>query len=111
MKVFAFDRDGTIDVSHGPVPLKWVRYLAHETEHKVFAIGNQRLKREAKIPGLKELGVMGRRRALRVLKENFSNAEAYIVVDDLDLLDMEEEGWTYFSPQEFVDDFANKLKD
>jgi len=60
MKVFSFDRDGTIDVNplspeHESIPLKWVQYLAHETEHEVWAHGNQKLKREAGIPGQHEL--------------------------------------------------------
>lgn len=55
MIVFAFDRDETVSVN-GPdirqaVPLEWIRYLAHETEHEVWAIGNQDLKEEADIPG------------------------------------------------------------
>lgn len=55
MFVFAFDRDETVSVN-GPetrraVPLGWIRYLAHKTEHEVWAIGNQDLKEEADIPG------------------------------------------------------------
>jgi len=49
MLVFAFDRDWTIDVNphprHDAVPLEWVRHLAHETPHAVYAIGNQTLGR------------------------------------------------------------------
>lgn len=109
MKVFAFDRDGTIEVNQGPVPLKWVKYLAHETEHKVYAIGNQRLKIEADIPGLQELGVYGRKHALRILKDLFPNAQEYIVVDDINLKDMEEEGWTYYPPQKFYRKFKKQF--
>ena len=51
MTVFAFDRDWTVDVNPHPnrqaVPLDWVRTLAHETAHPVYAIGNQDLADEA----------------------------------------------------------------
>ncbi len=56
MIVFAFDRDSTVDVNppddgSPAVPLEWVAYLAHETDHEVWATGNQRLAEEADIPG------------------------------------------------------------
>ena len=55
--VFAFDRDDAVTSSEktGPIPIEWVRYLAHETEHEVWAIGNQDLKAEADIPGIAEM--------------------------------------------------------
>jgi hypothetical protein len=47
MLVVAFDRDWTVEVNphpqHEAVPLAWVRHLAHETDHAVYAIGNQDL--------------------------------------------------------------------
>jgi hypothetical protein len=59
MMVFAFDRDWTVDVNphpqHEAVPLTWVRHLAHDTNHEVWAIGNQDLKDEADIPGIEAL--------------------------------------------------------
>lgn len=60
MIVFSFDRDSTVDVnpidsSQSVVPLDWIQYLAHETDHVVWAHGNQDLKREAVIPGKQEL--------------------------------------------------------
>jgi len=56
VNVFAFDRDSTVDVNppddgSRAVPLAWMRYLAHETEHAVWVTGNQRLVDEAEIPG------------------------------------------------------------
>ena len=55
MYLFSFDRDSTVAVQDDyPVPLipvEWVSYLAHETEHIVWAHGNQKLKEEADIPG------------------------------------------------------------
>ena len=45
--IFAFDRDWTVDVNPHPsrqaVPLDWVRTLAHETHHRVCAIGTDEL--------------------------------------------------------------------
>lgn len=59
MHVFAFDRDSTVDVNppagRDPVPLEWVRYLAHETEHEVWAHGSYKLTGEADIPGNPEI--------------------------------------------------------
>jgi len=59
MVVFAFDRDWTVDVNPHPrkeaVPLEWVRHLAHETDHPVYAIGNQALADEAAIPGVVDI--------------------------------------------------------
>ncbi|NIU04053.1 MAG: adaptin protein, partial [Gammaproteobacteria bacterium] len=45
MIVFAFDRDLTVDSSPhpGPIPLKWVRFLARKTACEVWAVGNQAL--------------------------------------------------------------------
>ena len=127
MIVFAFDRDWTVDVNPPPgdraaVPLEWVRHLAHETEHEVWAIGNQDLKAEADIPGIVELaeryydegierlGAQNdvgryefwplRRERLRMLAEVFPGATEYIVVDDLDLSDVE--GWSHYHAWEFV---------
>lgn len=56
MNVYAFDRDSTVDVNppddgSQAVPLAWVRHLAHETEHVVWATGNQTLATEADIRG------------------------------------------------------------
>jgi hypothetical protein len=60
MIVFSFDRDSTVDVnpiepSQTVVPLKWIQYLAHDTDNVVWAHGNQQLKEEAVIPGKREL--------------------------------------------------------
>ena len=68
MLVFAFDRDWTVDVNPNPnkeaVPLEWVRHLAHETEHAVYAIGNQLLADEAAIPGV--VDIVGDRKSTRL---------------------------------------------
>lgn len=126
MLVFAFDRDWTVDVNphpdHDAVPLEWVRHLAHETPHAVYAIGNQTLVEEAAIPGIvdivdrhpddSEQWLGGkqpdgryerfplRRERLALIADLHPAADGYIVVDDLDLSDVD--GWDHFHAWEFV---------
>ena len=109
MIVFAFDRDLTVDVNQGPVPLSLVRHLAHETDHEVWATGNQLLKAEAGIPGIEEMrerngmgpGKAGREKRLHILRQIFPDVAARIVVDDVDLSHVE--GWLWFSPETFME--------
>lgn len=126
MKVLAFDRDWTVDVNPHPnreaVPLEWVRYWAHATDHEVWAIGNQDLVEEAVIPGTVEsilrrdghTDVLGeqddygyyewwpeRDARLQILAELFPDAEEYIVVDDLDLSHVD--GWDHYHAWNFMD--------
>lgn len=126
MLVFAFDRDWTVDVNphphHEAVPLEWVRHIAHETGHAVYAIGNQDLAEEAAIPGV--VDIVGRhaddwdewlggkqpdgyyerfpdrRERLSLIADLHPDAEDYVVVDDLDLSDVE--GWDHYHAWEFV---------
>ncbi|GAA0529162.1 HEAT repeat domain-containing protein [Halorubrum aquaticum] len=126
MLVFAFDRDWTVDVNphprHDAVPLEWVRHLAHETPHAVYAIGNQTLTEEAAIPGV--VDVVGRhpddwdewlgdkqpdgryeqfplrRERLALIADLHPDANGYVVVDDLDLSDVDE--WDHYHAWEFV---------
>jgi hypothetical protein len=125
MFVLAFDRDWTVDVNPHPnreaVPLSWVRYWAHETDHEVWAIGNQDLVEEADIPGTVEcvrqrdgdISVLGeqdefgyyewwpeREERLNILFELFPDADQYIVVDDLDLSHVG--GWDHYHAWEFT---------
>jgi hypothetical protein len=126
MLVFAFDRDWTVDVNPHPnrkaVPLEWVRHLAHETDHAVYAIGNQALADEAAVPGVVDivgkhpddwatwLGEKGpdgryerfptRHERLALIAELHPDAERYVVVDDLDLRDVA--GWDHYHAWEFV---------
>ena len=55
--VFAFDRDDTVTSGSapGPIPTAWVKHLADETDHEVWATGNQKLTGEAGIPGTDDL--------------------------------------------------------
>jgi len=59
MHVYSFDRDGCIsvnpmNVSYPSIPLEWVQYLEHHTDHKVWVHGNQKLRYEAGISGKSE---------------------------------------------------------
>jgi hypothetical protein len=126
MFVFAFDRDWTVDVNphpqHDAVPLEWVRYIAHETEHRAYAIGNQMLAEEAAIPGV--VDIVGRhadewdqwlgekqsdgyyeqfptrRERLSLIADLHPDADGYVVVDDIDLSDVA--GWDHYHAWEFV---------
>jgi len=126
MLVFAFDRDWTVDVNphprHDAVPLEWVRHLAHETPHAVYAIGNQSLADEAAIPGV--VDVVGqhpddwdewlgdkqadgryeqfpqRRERLSLIADLHPDADGYVVVDDLDLSDVN--NWEHYHAWEFI---------
>jgi hypothetical protein len=125
MYVLAFDRDWTVDVNphprHDAVPLDWVQYWARETEHEVWAIGNQDLVEEAEILGTVEsirqrdgdIEALGeqdeygyyewwpdRDERLHILAELFPDASEYIVVDDLDLSYVD--GWTHYHAWDFL---------
>ncbi|ERH10173.1 MAG: hypothetical protein J07HX64_01944 [halophilic archaeon J07HX64] len=126
MQVFAFDRDFTVDVNPYPgreaVPLGWVRHLAHETGHAVYAIGNQDLAAEAAIPGV--VDIVGRhpddwdrwlgdkrpngryerfperRERLALIADLHPDADGYVVVDDIDLSDVD--GRDHYHAWDFV---------
>jgi len=116
--VFAFDRDHTVDVNQGPVPLEWIRKLARQEGNEVWATGNQALKEEAGILGTKETAKRlsedpsnwGRRQRVRRLEKLYPNVDRYVVVDDVDLSDLEKHGWKYYNPQEFVKEYSDRLK-
>jgi len=124
--VFGFDRDWTVDVNPHPdreaVPLEWVRHIAHETAHSVYAIGNQILAEEAAIPGV--VDIVGRHaddwadwlggkqpdgyyerfptrhERLALIADLHPDADGYIVVDDIDLSTVD--GWEHYHAWEFV---------
>lgn len=133
MTVFMFDRDRTVDVNpprdKDAVPLSWVKHLAHETNNKVFATGNQHLRKEALIPGMEEAKMIwedmrgypveyddagyadgfkpSRRNGLRMVKEIHPDENEFIVVDDIDLRDMAEEGIIHYYPWDFYKEVQN----
>jgi len=113
--VYCFDRDRTVDTSNGPVPVAHISELAEE--HPVWAIGNQRLKEEADIPGLREArarqaksegetadhaGHHDRKDRLLLIESMFPDAGRYIHVDDTDVGIDERERWTYYTPGGYI---------
>ncbi|OIB56175.1 hypothetical protein [Natrialba sp. SSL1] len=102
-------------------------------EVDVWATGNQTLREEASIPGISEAiscwryltlpedpmqfhsqvpvaaRLPGRREGLRLIQAIYdqlaTSSETYrlIVVDDVDLSDLEPDGWTHYLPWDFVD--------
>lgn len=131
--VFAFDRDFTVDVNPPSpdrylkipdgqeqlaVPLDWVAHLAHNTDHIVYATGNQTLKKEASIPGTGEIidahpdqdleevkeasfsDRPSREERVQMLGDLYPEADELIVVDDVDLSDLED--WTHYFSWDFM---------
>lgn len=109
------------------VPLAWVQHWAHETDYHVWATGNQHLRTEAKIPGLKDAedlwetywtgeyeydepvsfyGKPQRRDGLRLIKDLYDGIYPnqdfrFVVVDDVDLSELVDEGWMHYFPWDF----------
>lgn len=130
--VLCFDRDETVDVNphddHDAVPLAWVKHFAHEhSDVDVWATGNQHLRTEAAICGIREARSLweahhersvkpvyesrgyhsykpSRRDGLRLIHDLYDiytdNDPAFVVVDDADLRDMSE--YTHYWPWTFV---------
>lgn len=110
-RVVAFDTDMTVDYAGGPVPLDHVIELRDDPDVLVWATGfNQTLRDRAEIPGMHELKerrtisaeFIDRADRMRLLKREFPNAQSYTVVDDVDLRELEAEGWAYYQPAEYV---------
>jgi len=118
------------------VPIGWLQHWCHVEEIPVWATGNQHLKSEAEIPGLTEAESLWedhlvgeeydyensqfedyikprRRDGLRLVQDVYDEAFPdgnfrFIVVDDVDVSDLEEEGpWTYYTPWQFVEAVEN----
>jgi hypothetical protein len=127
-RILCFDRDKTVDVSPPasgtPVPLSWVQFYAHRTEHDVWATGNPRLCREAGIPSPREARQLlvaagvdpvaeydrmntGRIDRLRLLAQLYAvtghDDVQFVVVDDTDVTAFTDgRKWSYYQPGEFV---------
>lgn len=119
---------GSIPEDARAVPLVWLQHWAHEQCLNVWATGNQHLRKEAMIPGLRdaedlwhlywtdeydyqeqvsEYGKPQRRDGLRLIKDVYEGIYPdreydFVVVDDADLSEMTAEGWTHYFPWEFV---------
>lgn len=126
--ILCFDRDRTVDVnppeSGRAVPLSWVQFYAHRTDHDVWATGNPRLCREAGIPSPREARRLlvaadrepvapydrmntGRIDRLRLLdqlyEETYDREVRFVVVDDTDVTEYTDgRPWSYYHPGEFV---------
>ena len=131
MIVLAFDRDWTVDLNPHPmyeaVPLPYVKYWNEQTDHEVWATGNQLLVNEAEIPGTLEsvrrlhgdISAFGeknertgryenwpqRETRLKILERLFPDADEYIVIDDLDLSHVD--NWNHY----YAWDFMEALRD
>lgn len=107
--IFTFDRDQTVDVNEGPVPLTWVRHLAHEAGYTVYCHGNPRLTDEANIPYTPNRGGRGAR--VRSILTEHPDATRVIAVDDMDVSGVaaEEEVVEYYEPDAFVNRFQGSF--
>ncbi|ELY77940.1 hypothetical protein [Natrinema gari] len=134
--VLCFDRDYTVSVNPHPderaVPIGWVQWWGHCTDIPVWATGNQHLRVEAEIPGIREAEHAWedyldngeyeyknsqfedywkprRRDGLRLVQDVYQEAFPdkdfqFVVVDDADVSDLEDEGpWTHYLPWDFVE--------
>jgi len=134
--VFCFDRDSTVSVNphpeHRAVPIGWLQFWAHIEEIPVFTTGNQHLRVECEIPGIREAESLWeeyiageeyeyensefenhikprRRDGLRLIQDVYQEAFPdedfrFIVVDDADVSDLSNEGpWTHYFPWDFVE--------
>ena len=119
--VMAFDTDYTMDYADGPVPLPHVVRLRDRDDVAVYATGmNQTLRDQARIPGMAEIKEMSqmsvdewvpRADRMRLLSDIHANADRYVVVDDVDLRQLESEGWDYYQPIEYaVEELNTDLK-
>lgn len=110
--VAAFDTDYTMRYADGPVPLDHVLALREDPDVAVYATGfNQTLRDEAEIPGMveildaldnSEMRHVDRPDRMRLLDQLHPEATRRFVVDDVDLRQLEAEGWRYYQPAEYV---------
>jgi hypothetical protein len=109
--VAAFDTDMTVDYAGGPVPLSHITDLRETDDVLVWSTGyNQSLRNYAQVPGMAELKArlddapewIGRADRMRHLRDVFPGAGRYLVVDDIDVRELESEGWEVFHPAEYA---------
>jgi len=102
--LYCFDRDATVEtgIPRGPVPLADVESL--EEKNVVYATGNQRLRKEAGIPGVKDLhdGHVSRTQGISMVwQEECDRVDATVAIDDVDVsgvsdLDVYYEPWEFY---------------
>ena len=101
--LYCFDRDATVEtgIPRGPVSLQTVRRLAEE--NTVYATGNQRLREEADIPGVRDIqdSYVSRRDGISIVWQNESeNVDTAVAIDDVDVSDVSDID-VYYEPWEF----------
>ena len=101
--LYCFDRDATVEtgIPRGPVPLTDVKRL--DEENVVYATGNQRLRKEAEIPGVKDLhdGHVSRTQGISMVwQEECDCVDATVAIDDVDVSDVSDLD-VYYEPWEF----------
>jgi len=101
--LYCFDRDATVEtgIPRGPVPLSDVKAL--DEQNVVYATGNQRLRKEAGIPGVKDLhdGYISRTQGISMVwQEECDRVDATVAIDDVDVSDVSDLD-VYYEPWEF----------
>ena len=94
-KLYAFDRDQTVETSEGPIPLDLIRRLVKEGAI-VYAIGNVLLCDEISIPYAEGETKVER---VRNLRKKYPNLDEYILIDDGEI---EVQGFKHYTPDEFL---------
>lgn len=125
--VLCFGRDQTIDtnppVEGLAIPLYWVQYYAHYTDHHVWATGNQQLQIEAGIPtpyeareiliqkghpissppGGGENYRYDRLNIIHRLYNEIFESPSFVVVDNSDLVNIGNmKQWKHYEPEKFL---------
>jgi len=101
--LYCFDRDATVEtgIPRGPVPLSDLKSL--EWKNVVYATGNQRLRKEAEIPGVKDLhdGYVSRTQGISMVwQEECDCVDATVAIDDVDVSEVSDLD-VYYEPWEF----------
>jgi hypothetical protein len=101
--LYCFDRDATVEtgIPRGPVPLADIESL--DEENVVYATGNQRLRKEADIPGVKDLhdGYASRTQGISMVWQNECDCvDATVAIDDVDVSEVADLD-VYYEPWEF----------
>lgn len=134
--VLCFSRDGIIDLSPPEegrsVPLSWIQFYAHLTDHHVWACGNQQLQIEAGIPTpyeakeiLERNGIqtnlssagghkhkMERLQIIDMLYRKSYEDTSFVVIDSERMSSLSERtNWTVLNADEFVHSVEAEILD
>ncbi|CCG27862.1 hypothetical protein [Alphaspiravirus yamagawaense] len=95
VKVYAIDRDGTLETGEPPGPLKICQVLKLLKQgHILYSYGNYKLIEELPIPYAPGRDKWQR---LKWIMERHPDAEEYIYIDDVD---QKMPGWKWLKPEE-----------